>query len=242
MVRRATNLLGFEFYRIDRDAPGRDPYLDIRRLVTVLRPVVFDVGANQGETIRAFQKYLPDCTIHAFEPAPETYRVLCTATSSAPNVILNNVALGSAADERPLLVSSLSGMTSLLQSGKDYWGNVIDSVPVRITTIDAYRSQNKIERIDVIKLDTQGFDLEVLRGSAVALAEGSIHLILIEIIFSEIYSGCPRPEEVLSFMRANGFRLIAFYGCHTKEGFACWTDALFARVPGPDSDERVASS
>lgn len=226
-VRRIINLLGYDYYRLRPGSIGSDPYIDIRGLLRVPRPIVFDVGANHGDTVRKFQKILPASVIHAFEPSPDVFRTLETSTRGMKHVFLNNVALGSKIESRTLRISTLSGMTSLLEPGNDYWGEVSSSVPVSVITLDQYCTEHQIDHVDVIKLDTQGFDVEVLRGGMKVLREGRIHLVLIEIIFNEIYEGCANPEEVLSFMRINGFRLVTLYQCHLKQGFACWADALF---------------
>ncbi len=227
VIRQVINALGYDLYRTDSNAFGTNPYRDISKLVKRKRPIILDVGANQGNTVLEFRKKLPGCVIHAFEPSPEVYRKLKTSTDGLSDVYLNNVALGSEIGERTLQISSLSGMTSLLNPGKDYWGEVVNVVSVPVTTLDRYRIDNRIEYVDVIKLDTQGFDFEVLRGSSIALTESRIHLVLIEIIFNEIYEGAASPEEILSFMRSHGFRLVAFYGCHLINEYASWTDALF---------------
>lgn len=226
-VRRAANMLGYSISRLSGEQSGRNTFSDITTLTGSNSPIIFDVGANVGETIKLFKEHMPHSIIHAFEPSDDTFKVLQGATSGMSNIHYNNFALGRNTDELILHKSSLSGMTSLLNPGKDYWGEVVERIPVLVSTLDDYCFNRDIQSIDILKLDTQGFDLEVLRGAKRLLEGGKIHILLIEIIFNDIYEGQSLPEEIFSFLRKWGFRLVAFYGCHMKDGYASWTDALF---------------
>src|SRR5437870_5270270 len=62
-------------------------------LSDVERPVVFDVGANIGQSVELYRHLLPGCEIHAFEPSPTTFRQLQTVGAS--DVRLINAAVGS---------------------------------------------------------------------------------------------------------------------------------------------------
>src|SRR5258708_2397046 len=68
-VRSAIRAAGYDVHRLPEldDDPGRDPYFDMRRLVSSQRVVtIFDVGANVGQTIQRLRETFPQPTIHAF--------------------------------------------------------------------------------------------------------------------------------------------------------------------------------
>ena len=81
-----------------------------------------------------------------------------------------------------------------------------------------------------MKTDTQGFELQVLKGSSKMIAEKRIKLVAMEVIFSNMYEDIAPFDEVYRFMLDNGFRLVSFYKFYFYEQLADWSDALFLRV------------
>jgi hypothetical protein len=85
----------------------------------------------------------------------------------------------------------------------------------------------KIDHIDILKSDTQGFDLEVLKGAQGVIGHGRVHLILIEINFAALYCGQPRFDEIYAWLSDRGFRLVSFYNACYMNHRIGWCDALF---------------
>ena len=79
----------------------------------------------------------------------------------------------------------------------------------------------------LLKLDTQGYDLEVFKGAENMMREGKVGLIFVEITFSEIYAGLPSVDEILHFLFEHGFHLQCFYGFAFHRSLVSWTNALF---------------
>src|SRR5207253_4668851 len=96
-----------------------------------------------------------------------------------------------------------------------------------VRTIDSYCAERGITIIDILKSDTQGFDLEVIKGAARLLEQRRIQLIYMEITFSDMYKGLPRFDEIYGFLADRGFALVSFYDFYYQHGRAGWTDALF---------------
>jgi FkbM family methyltransferase len=204
---------------------GQDIYEDISTILRTATPVIFDVGANTGQTIAEMKRCFPASTIHAFEPSPRSFDSLKRFAQSAT---LNNMALGSKPGRMILNENSVSTMTSFLPLGRDGWGSIEQLVlPVEISTVDAYCEARGIGHIDCLKSDTQGFDLEVLRGTERMLREHRVSLIYIEITFSKMYENAPRADELFAFLADHGFDFVSFYKMWFKRGRADWTDALF---------------
>jgi FkbM family methyltransferase len=234
-VKSGLRQLGFELQRLPRSlAPdkvsvGLDPYHDMRRLTGgTARPVVFDVGANVGQSIERIRTYFEHPTIHAFEPGPDTFEQLRRATEGVPDLVLNNVAFGRQAGIAEFVVNSESVLSSLLDAGPDIWGTVKGKIPVTVATLDEYCASNNVERIDVLKLDTQGFEMEVLKGGENMLRQGRIAAIFMEVTFSEMYKNLPSLDEIYRFMTERGYYLVAFYDFHYKNNRLGWCDAMFA--------------
>jgi FkbM family methyltransferase len=207
---------------------GRDPFYDIQQL-TELQPslVVFDVGANVGQTIESFRKFLRKPKIHAFEPSQQIFIKLHDTHSKVSDLHLNNFALGAKPGVLELIENTHPTMSSFLEPSVASWGSIKQRVQVNVTTVDDYCAELGIGAINILKSDTQGFDLEVLKGAKQLLARHQIHLIYMEITFSEMYKGLPRPDEILGFLADQGFILVTFYRFYYQNGRLGWTDALF---------------
>jgi FkbM family methyltransferase len=211
---------------------GIDPMRDMLRLTRSpglsCRPVVLDIGANVGDTVREFSFVFGNPLIHAFEPSPKTFQTLKANTSYIPAITLNNVGLGSRRSELSFHESEKPEMSSFLAPAKDCWveSQSLQELPVR--TVDDYCLEHSIDRIDVLKSDTQGYDLEVLRGAESMLTSGRVRLVYLEIIFSEMYSGLPGLDEIYRYLCDRGFGLVTFYKFYYQHNRAGWTDALFA--------------
>ncbi len=224
-------LTGFDVHRVE---PGRDAYADIERLIGKSGPiVVFDVGANVGQTTRALIDLFPSGEIHAFEPGRAAFDILHKTFSATENVKVNHLALGAAVGARPFYENASTDMSSFLQLGPQGWGAVLDQIEVGLSTLDAYCAEHNIQSIDLLKSDTQGFDLEVLRGGERMLRECRIRFIYLEITIAKIYENLPRLDHIYGFLADRGFELVAFYEFHYLNDRSAWTDALFARSDPP---------
>ena len=219
-------LFGFEIHYV-RKGVGVDAFADMRMLSGTERPVIFDVGANVGQSIGVFRKRFGRPVIHSFEPGRATFEQLQRNTAGVPDLRLNNVALGATMGSATLIENERSDMSSMLEPGPDCWGAIERRSTVDVTTVDDYCARHGIERIDILKIDTQGFDLEVLRGAERMMHSGAIRLVFMEIIFSEMYKGLPRFDETFAFLADRRFRLVAFYDFYYQRDRASWTDGLF---------------
>ena len=229
-IKKVFSELGYDLKRTDE--VGTNPIKDMSRLARMRGvsngAIVFDVGANVGNTIREFHAEFSSPIIHAFEPSPETFQSLKANVASIPFLTLNNIGLGSFNGQLMFHENTVDVMSSFLESDKDCWGESKRDVEVPIGTIDDYCEKNQITRIDILKSDTQGYDLEVLRGAERMLTSGSIYLVYVEIIFSEMYKGLPGFDQMYRHLQDRGFRLVRFYQFNSQNDRAGWADALFA--------------
>jgi FkbM family methyltransferase len=225
LIKSSIRTLGYDIHKV---VVGRDPFYDMQQL-TKLQPclVVFDVGANVGQTIDLFRGAIIQPIIHAFEPSQQTFRALHDKYSAIPDLYLNNFALGAEPGVLEFIENTHPTMSSFLEPGAASWGEIKQRVQVNVKTVDDYCADLGVDAIDILKLDTQGFDLKVIEGSNRLLAQHRIHLIYMEIIFSEMYKGLPRFDEIFGFLADRGFVLVTFYEFHYQNGRLGWTDALF---------------
>jgi FkbM family methyltransferase len=228
-ARGALGALGYDLRRVSQSGLGRDPFLDVRVLAGP-RPglVVADVGANLGQTVSRVLESLPAPVIHSFEPSPSTFAELRRRTAGIADLHLSNCAVGSEPGVLELNENTLPTMSSILENGAGGAGDLRARTPVTVTTLDEYCAARSIERLDVVKSDTQGYDLEVLKGAERLFARRSVGFVLVEVIFGDLYEGVPRVERIFEFLRKRGFDLVSFYDFGYQGGRASWADALFA--------------
>jgi FkbM family methyltransferase len=221
------NKLGFDIYQFRSDQVGYDPIRDIRKFSHMDNPLIFDVGANVGQSILRFSNQFPNYYIHSFEPSPSIFLELKKQARRYKNVRLWNCALGSSSGIMTLYENSNSDMSSFLSLGKSGWGTITKETPVEVKTIDQVVCEEKIDFIDILKSDTQGFDLEVFKGAEETFKSNKIGFVFFEVNFSDIYNNSPSFSEEFDFLIRRNFRLVSFYRFYYHNNLAQWTDALF---------------
>ncbi len=148
--------------------------------------VVLDVGANHGAYARMVARVAPRAEIHAFEPHPRTFAAL---QARSPGIRAVNLAMGEQAGELELYdFAEEDGSTqaSLSREAVTLFDSHVVSHRVSCTTLDAYLAENGIEQVSLLKIDTEGFDLSVLRGAREAIAARRFGLIQFEFIPANI--------------------------------------------------------
>ena len=230
-LKRLAESCGYEIRRFvpSADRPGRDPFADMKRRIgeSNASPTIFDVGSNVGQSIDIFRSRFAAPYIHSFEPGTANFELLKSRYSGLDRVQLNNFGLGAKCETREFIENTKSDMSSFLEPARDCWGEISARGSKELSTVDAYSASKQISRIDILKTDTQGFDLEVLRGAAGMPREHRIHCVFTEIIFSDMYEHLPRFDDIARFVLDHGFVLISFYEFFYQGDRAAWTDALF---------------
>jgi FkbM family methyltransferase len=235
IVRGLVHALGFELTRLQplayephANILGVKAFKDIQRLMPTDKPaVLFDIGANFGQSVRTFKSLFPTSLIHSFEPSPTVYEQLVEKVKDYDDLHINNLAVGSACGEQTFLENSQSEMSSFLRPGQLGWGKVEKETLVKVVTLGDYCESNQIPFISLLKIDTQGYELEVLKGAQTLMREDRIQMIYLEVNFAELYVGLPRVDDIFGFLLDNNFRLVSFYEFAHQGHLASWSDALF---------------
>jgi FkbM family methyltransferase len=218
---------GLELRRLP-DAASRDPFVYLTRALRgAPSPLIFDVGANVGQSIAKFRRLWPQSVIHAFEPGRTAFSELQRAVAGLARIELNHAAVGASAGSLEFQENSQTDMSSLLNTSQDGWGTVVDRYEVPVTTVDRYRAARAIPVVDILKIDTQGYDLQVLRGARESLEQGQVRFVLLELIFANLYEGQARVDEVFRCLLDHRMHLVGIYDAHVVGDRAGWADALF---------------
>jgi len=230
------NLLRRGGYAINSVKDHPDPFLDQLKLIGKgSSTIIFDVGAHHGQTALKYQQIFRDCIIYSFEPFLESYILFNNNVKDFKNVKGFNIALGNSIGEENFYINKFSATNSLLPTHKEgaaIWGNDqlenVKTIKVSTTTLDEFVKQHKIEKIDILKLDTQGTEYLVIEGARQAIQEGKIKLIYLEIITKPTYVNQKYLDEMLQLLRVERFQLYNIYNHSlTDAGELRQVDALF---------------
>lgn len=167
---------------------------------------VFDVGANTGQFGLRVKEWWPDAMVHSFEPIPDVAEELVHTAETHKDWRTYPVGLADDPGVRRMfrndttVCSSMKEMAELHKQAFPYSANMtpIDCV---FDTLDAYAGF--IEKPALLKIDTQGSELEVLKGATRAL--GMFDSVLLEVSWKELYFDSPTFDELNDFLEKFGF-------------------------------------
>jgi len=196
---------------------------DVEGEITVL-----DVGANVGQSIIRFSRFLENTIFHTFEPIDSCHSILVDRFQG-PTFVHNRAALSNEngsrkfyefrkADTssflRPDLESDWAQRRAARYADGDVNDLVADEYEVITKTLDSYLSSSEQlakKRIHLLKMDTQGHEGEVLEGATELLRDSSRRPLLIEseVILGSMYEKHSNFYDIEKHLVPNGYRLVA---------------------------------
>jgi|WetSurMetagenome_2_1015567.scaffolds.fasta_scaffold00064_40 FkbM family methyltransferase len=178
----AEKITDTRIYRVRELPRGIDFIQDIANAMPMYRvQIVFDVGANVGQSTHIYLARFPESGIYCFEPVDDTFRRLQDNMKGNARVYCHRLALGSSNRKGEMALQGKSDMYFLLdQSKAPLMNNDVKTESVNIVTLDEFCSANGIDRINYLKIDTEGGDLEILKGSVNMLSEQKIDFVEVE--------------------------------------------------------------
>lgn len=193
---------------------------------------IFDVGANIGENALAYAKRFPSATIFAFEPVDETFSRLQQNLREHRQILPVHCALGDFNGRSRCNLHADSRNNTLIGGLKDvFHSNPSGDQEVRVSTLDTYFTEQGIESVDLLKIDTEGFDLAVLRGASETLRRKQIKFIYFE--FHHLLPGEDTGQlgslvPIAEFLHRFDFRFLTVYtdSVHGNESMGTY-NALF---------------
>lgn len=189
-----------------------DPIADQVRLAGKDARTIFDVGANNGNTVQNYLVHFPQSKIFAFEPTKTLASHLRKRFLGNGRVTIEEKAISNADGTANFVCANKDMLNSLLALNTNYDSAVeIATHDVSTTTIDSYCNSNSIDRVDVLKIDIQGAEKLAFEGAVEMLKSQRIHVVYSEMQFTKIYADQTRPEEVLSILAAKGYVLYGLY-------------------------------
>ena len=193
--------------------------------------VVVDAGANIG-IYSQFLSHRVGRTgvVHSFEPSPENFRRLQSATRKLANVRLSQAAVGERSGQSKLYLSAKLNVDHRTYTTA---GDLRHAIPIEMVALDDYFKPG--QRVDLIKLDIQGYELNALRGANRVLQENPDIQLLFEFWPYGLKQAGATWVELIDALRAENMavfrvtkhRLVPFRSESVREG-ADWYVNLFA--------------
>lgn len=229
LINKLLGLVGLELIRKYPNERGLSIYADVKfylRKTTVVQCV--DVGANIGQTTQLLANLYPESKILSIEPDESTHETLKNNCDGNSNIKTLCAFVGARKGTTPFYVNKHSDMSSALKPGNSGWGSIAGEIMLEMRNLEEIAHAHGIAHINFLKVDTQGFDFEVLKGAKGMLKSQAIDLVAIEHIFSDLYEQTVPLDEVLAYMRSCDYELLAFYHPIYQKNRMGWADLLFA--------------
>lgn len=219
----------------DADA-GRVERNQIEKYNLDRRLVIADVGCRWGFAERYLEQ-LESFTVYGFDPDVEECQRLNERYKSK-NILAVPVALAKEAGERILYLTKEPACSSLIKPDGYLTSNYpaldcateVGQVSVWTSTLDVWAADAGVQAIDHLKIDTQGSELDILKGSEGILK--TVRSIEVEVEFNPIYEGQPVFSDVDKYLRAQGFVLwklsnFVHYSKRKDAGDSIGRDAIY---------------
>jgi FkbM family methyltransferase len=182
--------------------------------------VAFDVGGNVGDYAKTIKEFNKECHVYSFEPHPVAYERLAEVAKEYAFEALN-FGFGKENGTARLYDHSNTSFSSHASIYPAVIKDIQKGVPVeyeiQIQTIDAFVKENRIDQIDLLKIDTEGCEYDVLLGASKVIAAGKVKLIQFEFnemnVFSRVFFRDFR-ELLRDF---NFFRMLRYGLIHFEE-------------------------
>jgi FkbM family methyltransferase len=197
-----------------------------------------DVGANRGQFALIFHKLFPQASIHSFEPLEEPAQIFKRIFSNDPNVKLYTCAIGREKTTATIHITKDDDSSSMLPITKMQTSMFPGSIEkekrqVTILPLSQALGSAPIPPATLLKIDVQGFELDVLLGCEDILNRFS-HL-YIECSFVELYEGQALAHRIIAWLEQRNFVISGVHNLYyDAAGRAVQGDFLFTHISRVD--------
>jgi FkbM family methyltransferase len=196
--------------------------------------VVLDVGANSGQYGKEVRARGFRGRIISFEPLPDAFAILRETARRDPLWEVRQLGLGATDGSGMLNVAGNSVSSSFLPMTRRHMeaapmSSYTHAIEARVARLDSLESEVLSSPRTHLKLDVQGYEMEVLGGSVSSLSK--VATVEVEVAFEPLYEGQPSMAEILRYLDEHGFQLVWLERSllEPRTGFALQGDALFRR-------------
>ncbi|MGE5400253.1 MAG: FkbM family methyltransferase [Ignavibacteriales bacterium] len=193
---------------------------------------ILDVGGAVGNTAKLFAKNFPKNRILVFEPIKETYEKLKDATSAFPNITPVNKAVGNMTGSTKINQANRITSSSILDIKAESNSAVFSDTLIKkgeetieITTLDSTVPGDA--RVGILKIDVQGYELEVLKGATNTLSRTAV--VVLELNNHEGYQNAPKYYDLDEYLRKSNFIIYDIFPSLKDNGQLKEWDAIYVK-------------
>lgn len=205
------------------------------------RICVLDVGAHRGETFRHISSLIPGALSYfGFEPNPESFALLVDLEekerTAMRSISFSPVAVGAKAGSVVFRVANASEVSGILSPEAE----LLDRVPtgdhglkatleVEQICIDDFIAEKQLAKVNVLKIDTEGYDLEVVRGATESLRQGVVDVVVCEVFFVKYRENQAYYWDIATELANLGFSFVNLFDArNTGQGRLYTANAIWA--------------
>lgn len=233
-LHRIGKFFGDEFALYSRQFGG-DEFPSVRATLLALRArgfhptAIVDVGAFRGDWTRFAKDLFPDARVLMVEPQAQWWPQLRDVASHTPGLSLTPELLG-AEEGRQTVFFEMSTGSSMFEEQSTAPRERVTKTTRTLASVLASRPE--FARIDLLKIDVQGAELEVLKGAGDYLDR--CECVLAECSLIQTNTDCPLVADVIAFMSAHDFRLLDICSLVRRKDLMLWqSDLLFVKNSSP---------
>jgi FkbM family methyltransferase len=210
-----------------------------KKVIKVSNPVIIDVGANNGQTIRFFLHLFSNAIIYSFEPNPRLYKNLLIEFGGNNNIHIFNKGI-SEFNGKLVLNETVTDETSTFENlnydsqylkikskilGINAENMVTTKYDVEVITLDFFIQQMKLKKIDILKIDTEGHEMKCLLG-LFKFNKHIIDYIQIEHHNDDMYQIAFNQNSFTDLLQKQDYKIVE----NIKHGFGDFKDLIYERI------------
>jgi FkbM family methyltransferase len=186
---------------------------------------IIDVGGHYGETLITISEALEvNLSYHGFEPDPETFKVfeenaeIVRERKNNMRMSINRAALGPVNGKESFTKTKADAVSGILKPAKGLSERVpsgdheiLSQFDVELITIDSYLAKHEIDKVHLLKVDAEGYDLEVLKGASESLKKEIIDVIVCETFFVSYRENQAYFWDIAKFLQQYNYMFVNIY-------------------------------
>ena len=232
-IHKLISLFGYKITKLDSFYRATSSDYVVRNLFNKnFQLIIFDIGANIGQSAQKYSSLYKNATIFSFEPSLKEYEIM--KTRDIKNFKPFNIGFSNKKTQENLFLNKISATNSLLplseKAGK-VWPNIelknIETITCNFDTLDNFCNDMNIKIIDFMKIDTQGSEYLVLDGAKELLSKKVIRNIQLEVILGDTYKGQKTIGYYMNLLENYGYKLKAISDITISNGSLICTDLFF---------------
>lgn len=195
---------------------------------------IVDIGANKGQFAAISRIIFPISQIYSFEPLERPAKIFVNAFKNDKLTSFFNYAIGQSSKKVPMHISKKEDSSSILpisslQSSYFPGTEEEQQKEIEVRPLDTLITVKELVKPVLLKIDVQGYELEVLKGCKSLL--NSFNYIYVECSFVELYEGQALSHQVIEYLQCKNFYLTGVFNVfYDKKGKAIQGDFMFEKL------------